>query len=125
MRLLLDTHIFIWLLDDDARLSDAAWSKIEKANEVYVSSASLWEAAIKYQLGKLRIEPEKLVDAIAASGFLELPVSFHHALALRHLPALHRDPFDRLLVAQAISEPMNLLTADTMLQQYSTLIFPV
>lgn len=125
MRLLLDTHIFIWVLDDDSRLSDVAWAKIEKADEVYVSSVSLWEVAIKFQLGKLRIEPEKLVDAAAASGFLELPVSFQHTLALRHLPAVHRDPFDRLLVAQAISEPMNLLSSDKILSQYSSLVFTV
>ena len=122
MRLLLDTHIFIWVLDDDPKLSDVAWSKIEKAEVVYVSSASLWEATIKYQLGKLHINPEKLVDAVADSGFLELPVTFQHVMAVRHLPALHRDPFDRLLVAQAISEPLNLLTSDSILRQYSALV---
>ena len=122
MRLLLDTHVFIWALDDDQRLSDAIWSKIEEADAVYVSAASLWEVAIKFQLGKLHIEPEKLADAVAASGFLHLPITFHHTLAVRHLPDLHRDPFDRLLVAQAISEPMNLLTSDSLLQKYSALV---
>ena len=122
MRLLLDTHVFIWVVDDDARLSDAAWLKIQKADEVYVSSASLWEATIKHQLGKLRIEPEKLAEAVGQSGFLELPIRFDHVLAVRHLPMLHRDPFDRLLVAQALSEPMHLLSADSLVQQYSALV---
>jgi PIN domain nuclease of toxin-antitoxin system len=122
MRLLLDTHIFIWSVDDDPKLSAAAWSIIEAADAVYVSSASLWEATIKYQLGKLRVEPERLVDAVSASGFLELPISLRHAVAVNRLPALHRDPFDRLLLAQAISEPLHMLTADAQLEPYSALV---
>jgi PIN domain nuclease of toxin-antitoxin system len=122
MRLLLDTHIFIWSVDDDPKLSSVAWSIIEAADAVYVSSASLWEVTIKYQLGKLRIEPERLVDAVSASGFLELPISLRHAVAINKLPALHRDPFDRLLLAQAISEPLHFLTADEQLEPYSPLV---
>ena len=125
MRLLLDTHIFIWSVDDDPKLSDAAWSMIETADAVYVSSASLWEAAIRYQLGRLSVEPEKLAEAVAASGFLELPIRLHHAVAVAKLPALHRDPFDRLLIAHAISEPLHLLTADTQLEPYSALVHRV
>jgi len=122
MRLLLDTHIFIWSVDDDPKLSTVAWSMIEAADAVYVSSASLWEATIKYQLGKLRVEPEQLVDAVTASGFLGLPISLPHAVEVNRLPALHRDPFDRLLLAQAISEPLHLLTADAQLEPYSSLV---
>jgi len=122
MNLLLDTHIFIWCVDDDPKLSGAAWSMIETADAVYVSSASLWEATIKHQLGKLQVEPERLAAAVSASGFLELSISLRHAVAVGRLPALHRDPFDRLLLAQAISEPLHLLTADAQLLPYSALV---
>ena len=122
MRLLLDTHIFLWSLDDDPKLSSAAWSLIEAADTVYVSAASLWEATIKYHLGKLHVEPDRLVGAVTASGFSELPISLQHAVAISRLPALHRDPFDRLLIAQALIEPLLLLTADAQLEAYSTLV---
>jgi PIN domain nuclease of toxin-antitoxin system len=122
VRLLLDTHIFLWSLDDDPKLSSLAWSLIEAADAVYVSSASLWEATLKYQLGKLQIKPERLVDAVSASGFLALPISLEHAVAINRLPALHRDPFDRLLIAQAVSEPLHFLTADAELEHYSELV---
>jgi PIN domain nuclease of toxin-antitoxin system len=122
MRLLLDTHIFIWTVDDDPKLSATAWSLIEAADAVYVSSASLWEVTIKHRLGKLHVEPERLVEAVSASGFLELPISLRHAVAIQRLPALHRDPFDRVLLAQALSEPLHLLTADAQLEPYSALV---
>lgn len=125
MRVLLDTHVFIWCVDDDPKLSAAAWSMIETADAVYVSSASLWKATIKYQLGKLSVEPERLAAAVSSSGFLELPISVRHAVAVARLPALHRDPFDRLLLAQAISEPLHLLTADAQLEPYSALVHRV
>jgi PIN domain nuclease of toxin-antitoxin system len=119
---LLDTHVFIWVVDDDPRLSAAAWSMIEGADTVYVSSASIWEATIKYQLGKLKVAPDRLLDAVAPSGFAELAISLRHAAAVAHLPPIHRDPFDRLLLAQAISEPLHFLTADDKLAQYSELV---
>jgi PIN domain nuclease of toxin-antitoxin system len=122
LRLLLDTHVFIWAVSDDPKLSSTAWSLIETADEVYVSSASIWEAAIKYQLGKFSLDPDRLVEKVAPSGFLDLPVSLRHAAAVRHLPLIHRDPFDRLLLAQAISEPLHLITADEKLSQYSDLV---
>ena len=125
MRLLLDTPIFIWVVSDDAKLSGAAWSLIETADAVYVSSASIWEATIKYQLGKLPIEPDRLVETVVSSGFLELSITLRHAAAVRKLPLLHRDPFDRLLLAQAISEPLILMTADDRLAQYSELVHKV
>lgn len=122
MKLLIDTHIFIWCVDDDPKLSAAAWAMIEAADAVYVSSASLWEATVKHQLGKLHVEPERLAQAVSASGFLELPITMRHAVAIGRLPALHQDPFDRLLLAQAISEPLHLLTADAQLLPYSPLV---
>jgi PIN domain nuclease of toxin-antitoxin system len=122
VNLLLDTHVFIWAVDDDPKLSATAWSMIEEADAVYVSSASIWEAAIKHQLGKLNVAPERLVDAVVGSGFLELPIRPRHTAAVTRLPLIHRDPFDRLLLAQAISEPLHFLTADEKLSQYSELV---
>ena len=122
MRLLLDTHVFLWCVNDDRRLSKAARDLLDGAAEIYVSSASIWEAAIKSRLGKLEADVDALASAIAASGFLELPVSAKHAAAVARLPDFHGDPFDRLLIAQAISEPLRFLTADSVLRQYSDLV---
>ena len=125
MNFLLDTHVFIWAVDDDPKLSTAAWSMIEGADAVYVSSASIWEAAIKYQLGKLKVAPNRLLEAVAPSGFLELSISSRHAAAVARLPPIHRDPVDRLLLAQAISEPLHFLTADDKLTQFSELVHQI
>lgn len=122
MRVLLDTHVFLWWLADSPRLSEAARRHIETADEVYVSSASLWEMAIKIRLGKLQADLAEVAAQITANGFVELPVLATHTLPLLALPDLHRDPFDRLLVAQAMSEPLHLLTADPVLAGYSPLV---
>lgn len=122
MRLLLDTHIFLWCIKDDAKLAKSVKSKILHASEVYVSSASIWESTIKIKLKKLNADVNEIVEAITESGFLELPITAQHAAAVAHLPDIHRDPFDRILIAQAISEPLTLLTADTHLQKYSELV---
>lgn len=122
MRLLLDTHIFLWWLKADRRLSKKARSKITNANEVYISSASIWEMVIKMRLKKLDVQIEEAINAITASGFLELPVSAAHASALLKLPDIHKDPFDRILIAQAVFEPLTFLTADTVLENYSDLV---
>jgi PIN domain nuclease of toxin-antitoxin system len=122
MRLLLDTHIFLWCTMDDPRLTQKARTLILSAQEVYVSSASIWEASIKKSLGKLEVSIEKLVDEITQSGFLELPITSSHAAYVGQLPHLHRDPFDRILIAQAICEPLHLLTVDATLKQYTDLV---
>ena len=122
MRLLLDTHVFLWCLNDDRRLTKAARALLSGATEIYVSSASIWEAAIKARLGKLDVDIDALVSAIADSGFLELSVTAKHAAAVGRLPDVHSDPFDRLLIAQALSEPLRFLTADKLLCQYSDLV---
>ena len=122
MRLLLDTHIFLWWLKADRRLSKQTRSKIINASEVYISSASIWEMVIKTRLKKLDVQIEETIKAIAASGFLELPVSAAHAFTLVRLPYLHKDPFDRILIAQAIFEPLTFLTADAALEDYSDLV---
>lgn len=122
MRLLLDTHIFLWWIKGDANLSKSIRSKILHASEVYVSSASIWESTIKITLKKLDGDVNEIVEAIAESGFLELPITAFHAAAVAGLPDIHRDPFDRMLIAQAISEPLTFLTADAQLKNYSELV---
>ncbi|CAB3766973.1 twitching motility protein PilT [Burkholderia sp. MSh2] len=118
MRLLLDTHVFLWIVTNDPKLSARARKLISAADERFVSSASIWEVAIKSGLGKLDIGVNRLIRAIGASGIRELPVRTVHGAAVRDLPHHHRDPFDRLLVAQARHEPLQLVTADAHLARY-------
>ena len=122
MRLLLDSHILIWLMEDDARLTAEMRAFIAGATEVFASTASIWELAIKASVGKLHLDVERLAGLLDAAGIGELPITRQHAIAMASLPPLHRDPFDRLLVAQAMSEPMRLLTADPQLAAYSELV---
>ncbi|HET6576985.1 MAG TPA: type II toxin-antitoxin system VapC family toxin [Gemmatimonadales bacterium] len=116
MNLLLDTHVLLWW-DEGRRISAEARQAIEEADTVYVSAASAWEIAIKTGLGRLR--PTRTVDeAVRESGFLELPITFLHAQRLTALPTHHRDPFDRLLVAQAEVEELTLVTRDPVFAGY-------
>jgi PIN domain nuclease of toxin-antitoxin system len=125
MRLLLDTHVYIWAVMDSRKLTQAARKLIVDADEVFVSSASIWEASIKVGLGKLDVDVNRLVSEIEGSGFVELPVRAVHAALVRDLPEIHRDPFDRILVAQAMSEPLRLITADVHLAAYSELVITI
>ena len=125
MRLLLDTHIFYWSFYNPEKLSNKEISTIMQAEAVFVSSASIWETAIKVRLGKMDGSPAQLAAEIEASGFQELPVWSRHALLVADLPMHHSDPFDRLLIAQAMSEPLHLLTADAQLKPYSDLVICV
>ena len=118
MKLLLDTHILLWVMRDADELSAAARAMIARAEEVYVSSISLWEASIKASVGKLAVAPTRLEAAAIAAGFRPLALTWVHALAVHGLPMLHRDPFDRMLVAQAISEPLHLITGNAALAAY-------
>lgn len=122
MRLLLDTQIYLWYVGGSRKLRAAARREIDAADQVFVSAASIWEAAIKAAIGKLQADVEELEAAIAASGFTELPVTAKHAAGVASLARHHHDPFDRLLVAQAIHEPLHLLTADVELRSYSDLV---
>lgn len=122
MRLLLDTHVYLWWLEDNSKLSKTARAIIVAASAVHISSASIWEASIKAGIGKLDIDVNELVSEIANNGFHDLPISAKHAAAVRHLPDIHRDPFDRILIAQAICEPLRFLTADSQLKNYSELV---
>jgi len=118
MRLLLDTHVFLWVVMASERLTPAVRTRLRRAEAVYVSAASLWEIAIKSRLGKINGDAEALAAAIETSGFRELAVSARHAAAVAKLPLHHSDPFDRLLIAQAFTEPLHLLTADRALAAY-------
>lgn len=118
MTLLLDTHVLLWWLDDPSQLSKAAHRAIaDGRNTVYVSAAVAWEIAIKRALGKLEA-PVDLEAAMAANRFLPLPVTIPHALAVQSLPDVHRDPFDRLLIAQARHEGFKLISRDPRVAAY-------
>jgi len=125
MRLLLDTHIFYWSFYERGRLSTKALELIAGAEAIFVSSASLWEIAIKVRLGKMAADPEELLGQIGASGFQELPVWSKSAILVTKLPLYHSDPFDRILIAQAMSEPLHLLTVDAQLKPYSEMVIQV
>jgi len=122
VRLLLDTRVFLWFLADSPKLTKKARARIGRAADVFVSAASIWEATIKAGLGKLDADPAELVAGIEASGFTELPVAARHAARVADVARAHRDPFDRLLLAQAVEEPLRLLTADGALAEYSELV---
>lgn len=118
MRLLLDTHILLWWLGDDDRLGTTARAAIgDGRNDVLVSSVSVMEIAIKRSLGKLDA-PDDIFGALAEEGLDELPLLSRHAVAIEHLPWHHRDPFDRMLVAQALTEGLVLVTHDDRLRDY-------
>lgn len=122
MRLLLDTHVWIWWLTDPDRLSRPAHSSLrDPDSQLYLSPASTWELMVKSAAGRVTVagSVEALVEeAITASGVLPLPIEHSHALRLRQLPAHHRDPFDRMLVAQAQADGLILVTADRQLSAY-------
>jgi PIN domain nuclease of toxin-antitoxin system len=117
MRLLLDSHILLWWLALAPNLTDRARRAITLAEEVYVSAASVWELAIKAASGRLRM-PEDLEGQMRRNGFVPLPITMAHGIAAAQLPLHHRDPFDRVLVAQASLESLTLLTADPRLKLY-------
>ena len=119
MRLLLDTHILLWWLADDRKLTRSARAIIANPdNDVLVSAASLWEISIKEALGRLEIELDDLEAAISRNGFRPLPITFRHALTTGRLPEVHRDPFDRILVAQASVEELRLVSHDRIFERY-------
>ena len=122
MKLLLDTHAFLWWIADDERLSSKARRAIgDGRNEILVSAVSAWEIVVKHELGRLRLPeaPDKFVPSqLRANAFGALPATVSHALAVARLPPLHRDPFDRFLVAQAMVESLTLVSADEDLRRY-------
>ena len=118
MRVLLDTHFLLWWLADDPALGDQGRAVISTPeNLIFFSAASVWEIRIKHAIGKLDL-PEDFADVLAGQAFEPLAITVRHAHALQDLPLLHRDPFDRLLIAQARLERLTLLTRDPIIGQY-------
>ena len=121
MKLLLDTQLLLWAAGQPERLSSRARKQLnDPENELLFSAASLWEITIKTTLGRddFRVEPRILRRGLLDNGYVELPITSEHAVSVDTLPPLHKDPFDRLLVAQALVEGITLLTADAHLAQY-------
>ena len=121
MRILIDTHLLLWALVTPSKLSKAARQLIDKS-EVYVSAASIWEISIKTALGKLAANSSDVLAAVEPAGFSLLSISGQHAAEVANLAPHHKDPFDRLLVAQALAEPMRLLTNDDVLRAYGDFV---
>lgn len=119
MRLLLDSHAFLWALTAPGRLRPTARAAIaEPANQVVFSAVNLWELAIGRAKGRLRFVDDEMHAGIREQGFIELPVTSRHGLAAAALPRLHGDPFDRMLVAQAMIEGLTLVTHDWLVRRY-------
>jgi PIN domain nuclease of toxin-antitoxin system len=121
VKLLLDTHLLLWAAGQPEQLSTAARELLDDPqNELMFSAASLWEVAIKRGLGRsdFRVDPRILRRGLLDNGYSELPITSEHAVAVDGLPPIHKDPFDRILLAQAIVEGIGLLTADPLLAQY-------
>ena len=117
MKLLLDTHIVLWALNDDPALKPAMRTSIQTAEVVFVSAVSIWEIAVKRSLGKLEV-PDNLAELVLRAGCQPLPISWAHAADAGQLPRHHKDPFDHLLIAQARCEGLALATVDRMFRQY-------
>ncbi|MBH1976578.1 MAG: type II toxin-antitoxin system VapC family toxin [Rhodocyclales bacterium] len=125
MVVLLDTHVLLWALDSPQRLPDDMVAQLESPETtVYFSAASIWEIAIKTALGKIdfHYSPEDIAQAARDSSFVEIPISAAHSAKVAHLPLHHRDPFDRLLIAQALLLPAQLITTNAALAPYSELV---
>ncbi len=125
MRVLLDTHILLWAIEDSKDLSPEARRIVGEADIVLVSSISMWEVAIKAAIRKLDFDVNVVVAGALDAGFVELPVTWRHARAVLDLPHHHHDPFDRMLVAQAASEAVHLLTSDRKLGRYGEFVVTV
>lgn len=124
MKLLLDTHVLLWWLDDSAELSDGIKELLDTEPPVYVSAVTPWEIAIKQSIGKL-VGPPDLAERARDSQFAPLSISALHGVRAGRLPAHHRDPFDRILVAQAQAEDMTILTRDKWIPSYDVRVMPV
>ena len=125
MDLILDTHIILWWMDDNDLLSQKYRLAIENINNIcFVSAVSVWEISIKSAIGKLDI-PDNYLDVLLNQNFKELPVSWQHACKVRHLPMHHEDPFDRLLIAQALIEDLTILSVDKIIPEYDVKILSI
>ncbi len=128
MNVLLDTHVALWAITDSPKLSQKAREIIQSSKStVWVSAASVWEIAIKYALGRgdMPVSSQEAMTYFRESGYRFLPVEAEHAATVQDLPAHHQDPVDRILVAQALMEPMRLMTADPLVALYSDTIIKI
>ncbi|MDR3176767.1 MAG: type II toxin-antitoxin system VapC family toxin [Desulfovibrio sp.] len=125
MRILLDTNALLWALTNAPRIAPVRELLLDDENEVFVSTVSWWEIAIKTRTGKLKASLPELRATAMESGFRELPLLGSHAEMLATIPRHHNDPFDHMLVAQAIAEPMRLITGDNVLSQYTPLVLHI
>ena len=128
MNLLLDTHVALWAITDSPKLPLKARELIASPRtNVWISTASIWEIAIKYSLGRgdMPISGQTALRYFSESGYRQLPIEAEHAVAIEDLPAHHSDPFDRILVAQALVEPMRLMTHDATVALYSDTIIKI
>ncbi|MFD4275957.1 type II toxin-antitoxin system VapC family toxin [Streptomyces cyaneofuscatus] len=124
MRLLLDTHVILWWLEDSDELSDQVKDLLDTEPSVHLSAVSAWEIAIKQSLGKLD-GPDDLAERVRDSQFTALPITAGHGVRAGRLPAMHRDPFDRILIAQAQIEGMTIVTRDQRIPQYDVPVMAV
>jgi len=121
LKLLLDTHIILWLAGAPEKLSESTHALLQESdNSLFFSAARIWEIVIKLGLGRkdFKVDPSRLRKMLTQNGYAELPITAEHALKIESLPALHKDPFDRMLLAQARAEGMMLLTVDPLIAQY-------
>ena len=126
MKLLLDTHILLWWLSDNDQLSLKARELISNPeNDIFVSHVSLWEIQIKVMTGKIQVDLSRLIAQLSQNNFIQLTSHTDHILQLAKLPPYHQDPFDRMLIAQALSEPLKLVTHDKYVSMYSESIILV
>ncbi len=126
MKIVIDTHILLWWVTDDKRLSHKARRLIESTqNKIIVSAASFWEIAIKQTLGRIKIDVAELEEAITIDDFEPLPIKLLHTVEVAGLPLHHNDPFDRMLIAQCLCETAHLLTHDEALSSYGKVVMVV
>jgi len=128
LKLLLDTHIILWLAGAPEKLSETTHALLQVSdNSLFFSAASIWEIVIKLGLGRkdFKVDPSRLRKMLMQNGYAELPITAEHVLKIESLPSLHKDPFDRLFLAQARSEGMMLLTVDPLIAQYQDSVLPV
>lgn len=122
MNYLLDTHTLIWFLNGDKNLSEKSKNIIEnQENSTFISVATIWEIAIKISLKKFKFKHgfKKFLDLVADNGFHIIPISFEHAITVSSLEFIHRDPFDRLIIAQAITDEFTIITKDDLIAKYN------
>jgi len=124
-QLLLDTNVLLWLSQDNPRISDIKPLLLAEEIRVFVSAVSWWEIAIKIRIGKLQVDLQKLLSMTKKYGYLELPMTSSYLQAYLELPLVHKDPFDHMILAQAMTCPMRLITGDAILAEYSPLVITV